>query len=298
MKPNILVLYYTQSGQLRTILDTMLQDVANDVTLTWAQIEPQTAFPFPWKASTFFDAMPESVQRIASPVKPLPDAVMQGDYDLVILGYQPWFLHPSQPVTSFLKSEYANLLHGKPVVTVVACRNMWLNAEECMKADLIALGAKLVGNIVLVDTKPNLISLLTIIRWAFKGQKEASGLLPAAGVQEKEVQASRRFGPVIADAVKHQQLGTLHQELLSKGAVTLNPGLVLLERNGINKFRFFAKYIREKGGPGDPARAPRVKQYQRLLMLGIFVLSPITSLSALHQAAGAAEEPEERRGVF
>ena len=280
MKPKILVLYYSQSGQLRTILETMLQDVTGDVSLTWAQIEPLTAFPFPWKASTFFDAMPESVQRIASPVKPLPEAVMQGEYNLVILGYQPWFLHPSQPVTSFMKSEYAQIMKGKPVVTVVACRNMWLNAEECIKEDLLALDAKLVGNIVLVDTKPNLVSLLTIIRWAFKGQKEASGLLPAAGVQEEDVQQSRRFGPVIADAVKQQQTGSLHQKLLDKGAVTLKPGLVLLERNGIDKFRFFAKYISEKGGPGDPARAPRVKQYQRLLMLGIFVLSPITSISA------------------
>lgn len=281
MKPRVLVLYYSQSGQLRSILDNLVTDIKDDVTLDYAQIEPETPFPFPWKAYTFFDAMPETVERIPVALKPIAQDILAQDYDLVILGYQPWFLNPSQPTTSFLKSDAAKkLFKGKPVVTVVGCRNMWLHGQEKVKEDLGNLGAKLVGNIVLVDTHPNLTSLLTIIRWQFKGQKEPSKYLPAAGVQDEDIRASQRFGKIIYNSLTQNKLDQLQDELLQQNAIQLNPGLVLLEQQGIKNFRYWAKFIREKGGPGDPNRAGRVTLFKRLLLMGIFVLSPIKGISA------------------
>lgn len=283
MKPNILVLYYTQSGQLRDILDHLISDIREEAHFTFAAITPETPFPLPWKPNVFFDAMPETVLQLPIAVKPLAPDVLQQDYDLVIFGYQPWFLHPSQPVTGFLKSEQATFLKGKPVVTVIGARNMWLHAQEKVKEDLARLGANLVGNIALVDTNPNLVSVLTVIRWSFKGQKEAGKLLPAAGVQEKEVKAAKRFGPAILRHLKSSTLSSLHQELLSLDALLLNTGLVLLEKRGIKNFKIWSKYIREKGGPGDPARIGRVVQFKRLLIVAIFILSPISNLTAFIQ---------------
>lgn len=280
MKPRILVLYYTQSGQLRDILNSVVHDIKEHAEVDFVNYEPVKPFPFPWTAYTFFDAMPETVERIPSEIKPLPEQAMNKSYDLVIFGYQPWFLNPAQPVTSFLKSKWASILKDKPVVTVVGCRNMWLHGQEKVKEDLQQVGAKLVGNIVLTDTFPNLISLLTVIRWAFKGQKEASGLLPAAGVQDNDIVAARRFGHPILTHLQQNRLDSLQTDLLQKGAISLNPGLVLLEQRGIKNFRYWAKFIREKGGPLDPNRKARVKLFQRLLMLGIFVLSPLSSLTA------------------
>ena len=37
------------------------------------------------------------------------------DYDLVVLGYQTWYLSPSLPTTGFLKSRYAKVLKGKTI---------------------------------------------------------------------------------------------------------------------------------------------------------------------------------------
>ena len=281
MTPKILVLYYSQSGQLRDILDSLLLDIKDKAEIDIVQFHPEKAFPFPWTAYTFFDAMPETVERIALPIKPLPQNILDKNYDLVILGYQPWFLNPSQPTTGFLKSEWAaKLLKDKPMVTVVGCRNMWLHGQEKVKEDLNSLGAKLVGNIVFLDTNPNLISLLTVIRWAFKGQKEASGMLPAAGVQDVDIAGAIRFGPVISEHIAKHNLDTLQSALLDKGSISLNPGLVLLEQRGIKNFRYWAKFIREKGGPGDPNRKGRVKLFQRLLLTAIFILSPLSSLTA------------------
>jgi hypothetical protein len=280
MTPNILVLYVSQSGQLRDILDNLTTDIKDKANIDFVQFELQQPFPFPWTAMQFFDAMPETVERIPSPIKPLPADVMNKSYDLVILGYQPWFLNPSQPTTSFLKSAFAKILKGKPVVTVVGCRNMWLHGQEKVKEDLLNLDAKLVGSIILQDSYTNLISLLTIIRWNFTGQKEASRFLPAAGVQEKDIKGARRFGLPIYEHLVQNKLDKLQDALLQKDAIILNPGLVLLEQRGIKNFRYWAKFIREKGGPGDPNRIGRVKLFMRLLLTAIFVLSPISSLSA------------------
>jgi hypothetical protein len=282
MKPRILVLYYTQSGQLLDILKNVVKDIAAQTDITYAAIEPEQPFPFPWKkASVFFDAMPETVKRTPGPVKPLPQELFTQDFDLVIFGYQPWFLHPSQPITAFLQSENARILKGKKVLTVIGCRNMWLNAQECVKQDLIKAGAELVGNIVLTDSYPNLISTLTVIRWAFSGQKERSRFLPPAGVQDREINSATRFGQPILDYLTGK--GNLSEALLAKGAVELKPGLVLLEKRGMKNFRYWANYISEKGGPGDPARVGRVLQFKNLLLVAIFVLSPISNFTAFIQ---------------
>jgi hypothetical protein len=280
MKPAILVIYYSQSGQLRHILDSVLSDINGKADIDFVQIEPETPFPWPWTAYTFFDAMPETVERIPIALKPIPEEIKTKHYDLVIFGYQPWFLNPSQPTSSFLRSQYASVLKDKPVVTVVGCRNMWLHGQEQVKKDFQTLGANLVGNIVLNDTHPNLISTLTVIRWSFTGQKEASGILPAAGVQENDIRRASRYGTPIFRHLTENKLDTLQQELLMMGAIHLNPGLVLLEQRGIKNFRYWAKFIREKGGAGDPNRKGRITLFKRLLLTAIFVLSPISSFSA------------------
>jgi hypothetical protein len=278
MKPKILVLYYTQSGQLKDILDNIINPIRNQAEITYAPIEPVTPFKMPWTTEGFFDCMPECVQEVPIDIQPMQ--IPDEDYDLVIFGYQPWFLSPSLPTTGFLKSEYARILKGKNVVTVVGARNMWLNAQEKVKNALSNLGAHLRGNIVLVDSNHNLVSLFTVIRWTFKGQKEASGMLPEAGVQTPDIHAAERFGPLLLQAAQRKQYDTLQAQLLDSKAVTLKPTLIVLEKRGITNFRKFAKFIREKGERGNPARRPRVKLFQRLLMMGIFVFSPISGITA------------------
>ncbi|MBS1588714.1 MAG: dialkylresorcinol condensing enzyme DarA [Bacteroidetes bacterium] len=279
MKPKILALYYTQSGQIKEILDNIFRQV--DAEIVFANLEPEKPFPFPWNAYAFFDAMPETVERIPIAMKPLPYNLLDQHYDLVILGYQPWFLNPSQPITSFLKSNEAAFLKGKNIITVIGCRNMWLHAQEEVKKDLKELGANLVGNIVLTDSYPNLISTLTVIRWAFTGKKQASGLLPAAGVQQKDIEAAEKFGKPIQSFLQGNK--NLQEKLLHEGAVKLKPGLIILEQRAIRNFKKFAPFIRQKGGPGDLNRKGRVLLFKRLLLVGIFILSPISSFTAFIQ---------------
>lgn len=278
MKKSILLIYYSQTGQLRQILDNLFTGLEDQCDLHFAEIRPVHPFPFPWTSSTFFDCMPECVQQIAEPIEKLD--IPDKQYDLVVLGYQPWFLSPSIPFTSFLKSPQAEILKGQRVITVVGSRNMWLNAQEKVKEALLRLGGNLAGNIVLFDRHPNLISILTVIRWSFKGQKQAGKWLPEAGIMQQDIEASRRFGPIILDALQRNEWNALHQRLLENGSVELNPSLVVLERRGIANFRKFSRFILEKGKRGDPARASRVTLFSRLLLVGVFILSPISALTA------------------
>ncbi|WP_212002443.1 hypothetical protein [Chitinophaga sp. HK235] len=280
-RPKVLVVYYTQTGQLKRIIDHVLAPLADSVDITYEELVPVTPFPFPWGKQQFYDTMPETVQGTPRGIRPL-EVDVNAHFDLVLLAYQPWFLSPSQPTAAFLQSEAAaRLLKGKPVITLLGSRNMWLNAQEKVKGYLHQAGARLVGNIVLVDKSPNLISLITILRWAFKGKKEATRFLPQAGVQENEILTSRRFAAPISQALNNKKWEELHPQLMSLDAVELLPNLVLLENNGISAFRFWAKFISAKGGPGAAARQGRVMMYRLLLLAGIFVLTPITLISSL-----------------
>lgn len=280
MKPRILVLYYSQTGQMLDIVNNVLSDIKDKVTVDYALIEPVTPYKLPWTAADFFDVMPETVQHLPIALKPLLEEIKQQQYDLVLFGYTSWFLNPSLPISSFLQSKDAEILRGKNVITVIGCRNMWLNGQERVKNYFNGLGANLVGNIVLTDSNPNLVSVLTVIRWMFKGKKEASGMLPAAGIQEQDMKRASRFGMPIFRHLTENKLGSLHKELLMMGAIHLKPGLIILERRGIKNFRKWSAFIREKGGPGAPERKGRVTLFKRLLIVAIFILSPISSLTA------------------
>ncbi len=279
MPMKILVLFFSQSGQLKEILENIVKDFKDKAEIDFSEIQLVQPFPFPWTANTFFDAMPECVLQIPSPLIPMPQ-VRQKAYDLIILGYQPWFLSPSNPINSFLKSEWAEVLRDTPVVTVIGSRNMWLNAQEKVKADLARLQAKHVGNIVLEDKHANIVSTLTIIRWLFKGQKRASGVLPDAGVSETDITEAQRFGRPIWECLEQGALNELQEKLLLYNAVNLRPDLIILEKRGISQFPKWARKARSKGEPGDPERAKVIKRFQYLLIVAIFVLSPITNLIA------------------
>ena len=126
----VLLVHFSQTGQLSRIARELTAPLAqaDDIELVVEELRPRTPYPFPWPAWRFLDAMPESVLLDPPALEPLSDRA-RADFDLVILAYQVWFLAPSGPITAFLKN-HAELLRGRPVVTIVACRNMWLTAQE------------------------------------------------------------------------------------------------------------------------------------------------------------------------
>ena len=269
----VLVVYYTQSGQLKEIIDSVLSPLT-EVTIDFLPIDTATPFPFPWTGDTFFDAFPESYLQIPQPLQPfnLPHT----DYDLVILGYQVWYLSPSIPLSSFLQHpEAKKLLSGKPVITISGTRNMWVMAHQKVKKLLTDCGAHLVGNIALTDRHHNHISVITIVQWLFSGDKNKRylGVFPKAGVTDKDIQGASVYGTLIAPHLQTGDYTGLQQAIVAHGGVHYKRFLLSAEKKGNRLFGIWAKMIY-----GSKKRKFLLKCFRIYLYIAIWVLMPIVWL--------------------
>ena len=274
----VLILYYSQTGQLFDILKNIASKIDHTgVNITYYEIVPEEAYEFPWKKEKFYDTFPESFLQIPSKIHPPAPEILNKKYDLVILGYQVWYLTPSIPINSFLKSDSAKkLLKNTPVVTVVACRNMWIQAQEKMKKLLAANEAKLVGHIALVDKHINNISVITIAHWMFSGKKDAYlGIFPKPGVSDHDIENATRFGTPIKEALLTDNFSGLQEHLLTLDAVYINPFLVLTDERGNLLFAKWANLIIKKGKPGNPKRLKWISIFKYYLFFAIWVIAPI-----------------------
>lgn len=272
---NVLVIYYTQSGQLREIAQQISRPLLDDsnVNLTFHEIQLEKPFPFPWDKSSFFDAFPESFLQIPRELKPIPAEILSQKYDLILLHYQVWYLSPSIPINSFLKSpEAAVLLKGAPVVTISGSRNMWVMAQEKMKKLLQANQAKLVGNVALVDRVGNLISVITIVEWMFSGvKKKYLGIFPLPGVSEKDIVESDKFGKIIQSKLHTQNFENLQSELVANDAVRISSYLVKVDKTANKIFNKWSNFINSRKN----SRKIWLKVFYVYLFLAIWLISPI-----------------------
>ncbi|MBB6333114.1 flavodoxin [Chryseobacterium sediminis] len=275
MKKNILVIYYSQTGQLEDIVRTVAKPFEaqkEKYDVTYYNIKLKEDFPFPWPGDVFFNTFPESYLQIPKEILPPSEEILNKKYDLILFGYQVWYLTPSIPIISFLKSGYAErILKDTPVVTISGTRNMWMLSQEKLKVYLRDLQAKLVGNIALVDRHDNYTSVLTILRWLTTGQKEKSGMLPAAGVSDEEITGSVKYGEIIERYFNNSDLNNLQPELVKNGAIEIRPFLVRVEKVGNKIFTVWSNLIIKK----KEKRPLLIKFFKVYLMAAIWIISPV-----------------------
>jgi hypothetical protein len=275
----ILVLYYSQTGQLGEIVESLIAPLraAHDCIVTVMQIKPKKPYAFPWSFWGFFNTFPECIYDDPDPIEPLPLAD-DAQFDLIILGYQVWFISPSLPTTAFLQSEQAQrLLRGRPVITVIGCRNMWLMAQERVKAHLQRLGAHLVDNVALTERTHGAKSVVTTPWWLLSGNKGPylGGLLPRAGVWQSDIDNAARFGKVIADEFPKRDVGDTRPLLWGMGAVVVHPGLISSEQIVQRSFRLWGKLLRACGKPSSSLRRVVLALYVVFLVAMLLTIVPV-----------------------
>ncbi|MCF8463659.1 MAG: dialkylresorcinol condensing enzyme DarA [Flavobacteriales bacterium] len=278
----VLVLYYSQTGQLKEIADNCIAPLVTDnsIDVDFVRVETEHQFPFPWTRLTFFNAFPESVYGTPFKLKPI-EVDYSKNYDLIVLAYTVWYLNPSIPISSLLQHPNAqHIFKGKKVVTLLGSRNMWVLAQEKVKHHLKRLEADLIGNIVLIDRNKNLVSIITIIRWMFYGKKSPFWGFPRAGIIQEDIENSMRFGEVILKRLKVNKLTDMQEELNKLGAVDINPSLLILEKRATKLFGMYAGFLSKKGDFFNKDRLARVSLLSYLLPIGAFILSPITTISS------------------
>ncbi len=271
MGKKILAIYYSQSGQLGDIIDnftTPLIDAGH--TVEKVRIGVKSNYPFPWKGKSFFAVMPDCV--LGNPTE-LQDFQLKEDrYDLIILGYQAWFLSPSIPSNSILNHPAVKaVLKDTPVVTITGARNMWISAMERIKKSLKDTGARLVGNIALVDKHHNFISFITIFYWMFKGKKERwLNIFPKPGVADEDIANTSVFGITVNKYLLSGNWDGLQDELLQQKAVVVKYNLMFIESKARKIFGVWANIIVKK-----KKRTPWLVAFKYYLLIALFIAAPI-----------------------
>ncbi|SKB86285.1 hypothetical protein SAMN05660841_02727 [Sphingobacterium nematocida] len=277
----VLVIYYSQSGQLEDIAKSIAQPFLEDekVELDFYEIKTVHSFPFPWRSAVFFDVFPETFQQIPEEIHPPAKHILEKKYDLILFHYQVWYLTPSIPINSFLKSPYAaTILCGTPVVTISGSRNMWAKAQDKVKALLLQNGARLVGNIALTDRHHNMISVVTIVDWLFSGLKRrAYGIFPLPGVAEEEIKGAYKYGETIKSSMKKDNFDSLQALLLAQGAVDYKFFLVSMDKKANRMFHIWSTLILKN----PKKRKLLVTSFKYYVIFAIYFLSPIVFLIEL-----------------
>ncbi len=275
----ILVVYYSQTGQLERVVRSVLRPLEEDdkTQVVYENIQPMKPYPFPWPMLEFFNVFPECVYLDPPRLKEFQFDPSE-PFDLVVLAYQPWYLSPSPPMTGFLKSpEATRVIPGKPVVTVIACRNMWLMGQEKMKEMIAELGGILVDNIVLVDQGGPAATFVTTPRWMFTGRKDRFlRVFSPPGVSEEDIRSASKFGRALLEGLSNGRIAEKKSVLGGMGAVRVDPQNIATERLGHRIFRIWGRAIRAVGKQGQRRRLPLLFGYAAFLSVAVVTIVPLS----------------------
>jgi hypothetical protein len=189
-----------------------------------------------------------------------------------VFAYQPWYLSISSPANAALHHpDIKRILQNTPVVTLIAARNMWLNAQEQVKKLLNEAGAKLVGNIALVDKSSNLVSAVTILYWMMTGKRDRYlGIFPKPGVADDDVANAARFGETVFSALLKDEWDNLQTLLATQGAVDVKSNLMFIEERAPRLFSIWANLIIKSKN-----RKALLVAFKYYLLIALFIVAPI-----------------------
>lgn len=279
----VLALHFSQTGQLERIVRSAMAPLISDpdVEVTFQEIRPLQPYPFPWPLVKFFDQFPECV-TYDPPAVELPGFDPNVKYDLVVLGYQTWYLSPSLPATGFLKSQYAKVLKDTPVVSIIGCRNMWYRGQHALRRMIEAAGGRFAGNIVREDQGGRAETFITVTVWLLTGKREVwKGVLSPAGVSDADINSTSSFGRELLSGLKDGRLARGVAVLDGSKSAPVDRKYMLAEEIGWRGFRAGASLVKLAGKQGNLMRIPFLALFVLLLGLGIVFMVPLSILAIL-----------------
>lgn len=271
MGKKVLAIYYSQSGQLAEIVENLTAPMLEaGVSVETVRVRLVDEPKFPWTGDTFFSVMPHCQLDVPAALQPFE--LKETKYELIILGYQAWFLSPSIPFNSLMQTpQLRAVLKDTPVITVTGARNMWLNAFVRVKKLIRESGAKLVGNIALVDKHPNPVSFVTIFHWMLHGKKDRYlNIFPPPGVADADIKNTRVFGESVLHHLNSNSWDGLQDKLNAQKAVVLNYNLMVIEGVAGKIFRVWANFISKRKN-----KLPWIRAFKYYLLIAFFVGAPI-----------------------
>ena len=269
----ILAINYSQSGQLDDILNNFISTVDKSI-IDRINIQPKKSFAFPWPTDNFYDIMPETVLEEAIEMEEI--VFKENKYDLIILGYQPWFLSPSMPTAALLQNEeFKKRLKGTKVITVIGARNMWLNAQTSVVSQISSAGGEMVGNIALVDRAPNHLSAISIAHWMMTAKKTKKwGIFPLPGISDDDISSMTNVGKFLHRCIEANDFSGFQQTIVENRITRINTNILFIEGKAKKIFNIWAGIIKKKEKSGGN-RSFWISFFRYYLNIALFFVAPI-----------------------
>ena len=266
-----MVIYFSQSGQLGNIINSLTTPIAAaGHSIETVCVLPSKPYPFPWKGKSFFAVMPDCVLGVPTELQPFQ--LKEKAYDLVILGYQAWFLSPSIPCNSILNHPAVKaVLKDTAVITITGARNMWISAMERIKVSLKEIGASLKGSIVLVDKHANFVSFVTILYWMFTGKRDRYlNIFPKPGVADADIDACKNYGVIVNNHLEKGNWDDMQDELIHEKAIEVKYNLMFIESKAKRIFAIWANIIVKRKN-----KTAWLVAFKYYLIIALFIAAPI-----------------------
>ena len=269
----IFCINYSQSGQLDDIIGNFISPLQSH-TIDRIHLKPKKSFAFPWPTDNFYDIMPETV--LEEPIELEVIQFQEENYDLIILGYQPWFLSPSMPTSALLQlNSFKKRLKNTKIITVIGARNMWLNAQTSVVEHISKAGGQIIGNLAIVDRSPNHLSAISIAHWMMKGEKTRKwGVFPLPGISDEDISNASHYGEILNQAIQHNSLDTIQQEIVTQKGTRINVNILFIEGKAKKIFNIWANIIKKKEKNGAN-RSFWIAFFRFYLNFALFIVAPI-----------------------
>jgi len=276
------VIYYSQSGRTEQVIQQIKKEeskMEQNVIFSFFPIKPKIPFEFPLSFSSFMGLFPGSI--LQKPTELLLINHKNENFDLILLVYSVWYLSPSIPVSSFLQSPQAKeIIKDTPVVTVITCRDMWIQAQKDVSKAVTNVGSKVIGNVVLRDEHNSFQSLVTTLFWFLTGKNEKPfGIFPKPLLKEKQLGKISLLQGILMRRLKQNSLKELQTEVIEKDLFLLDSYKIPIESRIKKIFQLWAYFI-------NSSRSPRSKKirfllFELYLVFAIVIIMPLAFVISL-----------------
>ena len=210
-RPRVLLLYYSFTGQSRKVLeaagDVFRERGCNVETAAIEFTDPKYAerfsqFPLRRVWPDMLSVLQAQKKGLTGEIR-TPDAVREGEYDLICIGSPTWWETASMPLRSFLKSDEARgVLNGKPFAVFVVCRQYWHKNVMAVRELAEQQGGRYVDEIHFTYPGDPVRSMMSLTSYLGSGRirKKYLGVrIPSTNVQPEQLEETRRFAGSLAD---------------------------------------------------------------------------------------------------
>lgn len=209
---HVLALYTSLTHQTERIVLTVAEALERGGHhVTREKLEPVVPMPLPVPPEMLGRLLKQALTG-AWPVVPLQPlrASVDTPYELILLGYQPWYMTPSVPMHSFLKGPQAQLLRGRAVIGLLSCRALYARASGLFEQWVSEAGGSVLEQRVWTDQDKRPTNFASLGHMLKHGQDPQSGpltrLLKPFGVGETGLARAQSYGESLSTRLK---LGTL-----------------------------------------------------------------------------------------